>query len=414
MTLNWFHFVALLSSCVAAQDLTVTNKVYFDLSTNGNAMGRITLGLYGKTAPKTVENFRVFATTGFRGLGYKGTKFHRVIAGFMMQGGDIENKGGIGGFSIYGDTFPDETFAIPFTQAGQLAMANRGPNTDGSQFFVTFGKQESLNGGYVVFGQVLDGMDVVNLVQAAPKNGEAPTPDIIITASGELAIDVIVSSAGATTAGSISSAASTSVAPITNTGAAIAIASSFIEPITTAPISKSMSSTGLASTPGVTAPQSSPDSGNMSTSGVSIFVLPAIVAGILIIIVFAVCIWRRRRPTTRESEPSNLALSDEFDDSYNHYRNGYSNDYELQKHGVRPSPDNEYVPRNGSRRGDPPGRYQPQSQYQPEQRGNTKGGYVPNYETRERRGNGTIDVKSYQSQSPRNPERERRPKPNGY
>ena len=160
-------------------------RCFFDIGIGNQNAGRIVFELFNDITPKTCENFRCLCT-GEKGFGYKGIKFHRIIPEFMIQGGDFTRQNGTGGRSIYGERFPDENFKIPFNGPGELAMANAGPNTNGSQFFITTIKCDWLTGKHVVFGRVIEGMDVVKKMEAMGSSTGATKTNVSIVNCGQL------------------------------------------------------------------------------------------------------------------------------------------------------------------------------------------------------------------------------------
>ncbi|HAA12138.1 MAG TPA: peptidylprolyl isomerase [Cytophagales bacterium] len=161
-------------------------QVFFEIAIDGVRSGKITFELFADVTPKTAENFRQLCT-GEAGFGYKDSSFHRIIPQFMCQGGDFTNHDGTGGKSIYGPNFPDENFDLKHDKVGLLSMANAGRNTNGSQFFITTVLTPWLDGKHVVFGQVIDGMDLLKQVEGQGSQGGGTRVPVMIADCGEVA-----------------------------------------------------------------------------------------------------------------------------------------------------------------------------------------------------------------------------------
>lgn len=165
--------------------MSTNPRVFFDISIGGTPAGKIVMELRADVTPKTAENFRALCTHE-HGFGYKGSSFHRVIQQFMLQGGDFTNHNGTGGKSIYGAKFADENFTLKHTGPNLLSMANAGPGTNGSQFFITTVPCPWLDGKHVVFGSVVEGASVVAAVEAVGSRSGATSKKVEITNCGQM------------------------------------------------------------------------------------------------------------------------------------------------------------------------------------------------------------------------------------
>uniref|UniRef100_A0A673H151 Peptidyl-prolyl cis-trans isomerase n=1 Tax=Sinocyclocheilus rhinocerous TaxID=307959 RepID=A0A673H151_9TELE len=176
------------SSCMSSAEALSRESnpvVFFDITIDNKDAGRVVMELFAHIVPRTAENFRALCT-GEKGFGYRRSIFHRIIPDFICQGGDITNQDGMGGKSIYGGKFEDESFEVRHTVPGLLSMANRGRDTNNSQFFITLKKAEHLDFKHVAFGFVKDGMDVVRRIgELGAKDGK-PTKTITISDCGQI------------------------------------------------------------------------------------------------------------------------------------------------------------------------------------------------------------------------------------
>lgn len=179
----WLNSRSFFGTAKAASNLP---RVFFEVKAGDKCLGRVVMELRSDVVPKTAENFRQLCT-GEPGFGFRDTTFHRIIPGFMCQGGDMTHGDGRGGKSIYGRNFKDENFKLKHTEAGILSMANAGPNTNGSQFFICTAVTSWLDGAHVVFGQVVEGMEVVKAMEGLGSRSGRTSAKVWISDCGEVA-----------------------------------------------------------------------------------------------------------------------------------------------------------------------------------------------------------------------------------
>lgn len=183
---GWLAALSIAALTLSTSALAANPRVAMDVSIGGAPAGTIEAELFADVVPLTAENFRVLCTAGAGEDRYAGSPFHRIIPGFMIQGGDFTNGNGTGGRSIYGERFADENFELRHDEPGMLSMANAGPNTNGSQFFITVAPTPWLDGRHVVFGKVTDGMEVVEAMEATGSRGGQTSEPVEFTACREL------------------------------------------------------------------------------------------------------------------------------------------------------------------------------------------------------------------------------------
>lgn len=185
--LLWLLLVALLTtSSGQAAKYKVTSQVYMKFRHGKEPLGRVVIGLFGEEAPRTVENFRQLCINGVNGMSYSGSYIHRIIERFLIQGGDVVTGDGQGAISIYGDHFEDENTAINHTGPGFLGMANRGPDTNGCQFYVTCMATPWLNGKHTIFGKVVEEQGIIHAIEKVKTDSDdRPLKPVVITECGD-------------------------------------------------------------------------------------------------------------------------------------------------------------------------------------------------------------------------------------
>ncbi|CAH0381837.1 unnamed protein product [Bemisia tabaci] len=169
----------------------ITHKLYFEIEQQGKELGNIIFGLYGDVVPKTVTNFRMIALMGINDtdLSYMRSRFHKVVPGVKIIGGDVINDDGSGHTSIWKRLFEDENFLIKHSEPGIVSMVNHGPNTNGCQFFITLKACPSYDGVNVAFGKVVRGMDIVYQIAKSQLDSDGePRSPVIVTRIGELPV----------------------------------------------------------------------------------------------------------------------------------------------------------------------------------------------------------------------------------